>query len=78
MIERRTNEYRLRKYLGPSFKSIYRPILQRAMNLGVVNRNLNGWLEINPMIVNEVGRLLDKQGYLEFDGRKGYTNKSII
>ena len=78
MIERRTNEYRLRKYLGPSFKTIYRPILQRAMNLGVVNRNLNGWLEINPMIVNEVGRLLDKQGYLKFDGRKGYTNKSII
>ncbi len=78
MIERRTNEYRLRKYLGPSFKTIYRPILQRALNLGVVQRNMNGWLEVNPMVVNEVGRLLDDQQYIEFDGKKGYTNQSII
>ncbi len=79
MIERRTNEYRLRKYLGPTFKNVYRPILQRAMNLGVVQRNMNGWLEVNPMVVNEVGRLLDEQQYLEFDGKKGYTtNQSII
>ncbi len=78
MIERRTNEYCLLKHLGPSFKTTYRPILQRALNLGILQRNMNGWLEINPMIVNEVGRLLDEQQYLEFDGRKGYTNQSII
>jgi len=78
MIERRTNEYRLRKHLGPAFKTVYLPILQRAMNLGIVNRNINGWLEINPMVVNEVGRLLDEQQYLEFDGKKGYTKQSII
>jgi len=78
MIERRTNEYRLRKYLGPEFKTTYRPILQRALNLGIVQRNINGWLEVNPMVVNEVGRLLDEQKYLEFDGKKGYTNQSII
>lgn len=78
MIERRTNEYRLRKYLGPSFKTVYGPILQRALILGVVQRNMNGWLEVNPMVVNEVGRLLDEQQYLEFDGKKGYTNQSII
>ena len=78
MIERRTNEYRLRKYLGPAFKPVYRPILQRALNLGVVQRNMNGWLEVNPMVVNEVGRLLDEQQYIEFDGKKGYTNHQSI
>ncbi len=78
MIERRTNEYRLRKYLGPEFKTTYRSILQRALNLGIVQRNINGWLEVNPMVVNEVGRQLDEQQYLEFDGKKGYTNQSII
>ncbi len=78
MIERRTNEYRLRKYLGPAFKTVYRPILQRALNLGIVQRNMNGWLEVNPMVVNEVGRLLDDRQYLEFDGKKGYTNHQSI
>jgi len=78
MIDKRTNEYRLRKHLGPAFKTVYRPILQRALNLGLVQRNMNGWLEVNPMVVNEAGRLLDKNRYIEFDGKKGYVESSLL
>lgn len=72
MMDRQTNEYRLRKNLGPAFKTTYQPILQRGLNLGMIVRNMNGWLELNPMVVNETGRLLDKHEFLDFDGIKGY------
>lgn len=78
IIEKRTNEYRLRKHLGPAFKTVYRPILQRALNLGLVQRDLNGWLVINSMVVNETGRLLDKNQYIEFDSKKGYPDLTLL
>jgi hypothetical protein len=66
MLEKRTNEYRLRKLFGPAFSDRYRSILQRLFSTGLVIRQLDGWVELNEAAVNEVGRLLDKKGFLKF------------
>ena len=44
MIEKRSNEYYLRKLFGPSFKGKYSGILQRLLNVGLLTRHLDGWL----------------------------------
>lgn len=66
MIEKRTNEYRLRKLFGSPFKEKYKPIVQRLISVGILKRHMDGWLEINELAVNDVGRLLDQKGYLKF------------
>lgn len=66
MLEKRTNEYRLRKTFGPAFLEKYGGIVQRLIGLGVLIRHADGWLEINELVVNDVGRLLDKKRYLKF------------
>ncbi|MEZ4883461.1 MAG: hypothetical protein R3E32_01900 [Chitinophagales bacterium] len=66
MIEKRTNEYRLRKLFGTPFKEKYNNILQRLISLGILIRHLDGWLEINEAIANDIGRLLEEKGHLKF------------
>ncbi|MEM1123223.1 MAG: hypothetical protein AAGJ18_22470, partial [Bacteroidota bacterium] len=66
MMEKRTNEYRLRKLFGPAFTDKYAPILQRQISIGVLKRQLDGWLEINEVIANDLGVLLEEQGYLKY------------
>lgn len=66
MLEKRSNEYRLRKLFGPAFSDKYRSILQRFFTTGLLIRQLDGWVELNEAAVNDVGRLLDKKGYLKF------------
>lgn len=66
MMEKRTNEYRLRKQFGTPFNEKYSGILQRLLNVGILKRDLTGWLEINELIVNDVGRLLERKGYITF------------
>jgi hypothetical protein len=66
MLEKRTNEYRLRKTFGPAFSEKYGGIVQRLISLGVLTRHADGWLEINELVVNEVGRLLENKRYLQF------------
>lgn len=66
MLEKRTNEYRLRKTFGPAFLEKYGGIVQRLIGLGVLTRHADGWLEINELVVNDVGRLLEKKRYLQF------------
>lgn len=66
MLEKRTNEYRLRKLFGPAFSGKYGRIVQRLISIGLLSRYPDGWLEINEAAVNYVGRLLDRKGYLKF------------
>lgn len=66
MMEKRSNEYRLRKLFGIAFKEKYAGILQRLLNVGLLTRHLDDWLEVNENAVNEVGKSLDKKGFLKF------------
>ena len=66
MMEKRTTEYHLRKLFGTAFNDKYRTILQRLIAVGLLTRHLDGWLEINDAVVNDLGRLLEEKGYLKF------------
>jgi len=66
MMEKRTNEYRLRRIFGPAFTEKYAPILQRLIGIGLLSRQLDGWLEINEVLVNELGHLLEAKDYLKY------------
>ncbi len=66
MLQKRTNEYRLRKLFGPAFTERYQPILQRMVSIRVIERHLDGWLEINERVVNELGMMLDTRHYLNY------------
>lgn len=66
MMEKRTNEYRLRKLFGQPFNDKYRNIVQRLISIGLLSRHIDSQLEINELVVNEVGRLLAEEDYLIF------------
>lgn len=66
MMEKRTTEYHLRKLFGTAFNNKYRTILQRLISVGLLTRHLDGWLEINEVVVNDLGRLLETKGHLKF------------
>lgn len=66
MLQKRTNEYRLRKLFGPAFTDRYQPILLRMIAIKVIERHLDGWLEINERVVNELGMMLDGKHYLNY------------
>lgn len=70
VLEKRSNEYRLRKLFGELFKERYSPILQRLLGVGVLTRHIDGWLEINPVIANDIGHLLEAEQYLNFHHNK--------
>jgi hypothetical protein len=66
MMEKRTNEYRLRRLFGEPFNEKYRNIVQRLISVGLLKRHIDNQLEINELVVNEVGQLLADEGYLIF------------
>ncbi len=66
MMEKRTNEYRLRKQFGKAFEEKYRSIVQRLISVGLLVRHIDNYLEINELVVNEVGRLLEEEKYIAF------------
>lgn len=66
MLQKRTNEYRLRKLFGPAFTERYKPILLRMISIRVIERQLDGWIEINERVVNELGMMLDTKHYLNY------------
>jgi hypothetical protein len=65
LFEKRTNEYNLRKLLGPAFQHRYVSILQRMLSVGILERHIDGWLEISDAAVNDINQHLIKKGYLE-------------
>ena len=66
MMEKRTSEYRLRKLFGPAFTHKYSLLLQRLIGIGLLKRQLDDWLEINEVVVNDLGKMLEEKGYLKF------------
>ena len=67
MMQRKTNERRLRKFFGPVFSKKYAPLVRRLLSMGVLVRGIDGWLEVQPLLVNELGRILQKEGYLSYE-----------
>ncbi|MEZ4957858.1 MAG: hypothetical protein R2825_30145 [Saprospiraceae bacterium] len=67
LMEKRTNEYRLRKMFGPSFQEKYGSILKRLLSVGLLSRQLDGWLELNEVAANEIARRLERKDYLKFN-----------
>ena len=68
MMSKRTNEYQLRKLFGPSFTQKYAAVLKRLLSIGLLKRQLDGWLEISESVVNDLGKMLEQQRYLKFHG----------
>lgn len=66
MMEKRTNEYRLRKLFGSPFQTKFKFIIQRLISVGVLTRHLDGWLEINEYVVNDIGKMLEEKNYIKF------------
>lgn len=64
MLEKRTNEYRLRKRFGPAFHPRYGEALLRLLSVGLVHRHLDGWLEIDEVAVNSIIRQLRSKQYI--------------
>ncbi len=64
-LERRTNDYHLRKLFGPSYDQRYRSVLQRMLRVGLLIRSNDGWLSIRESVVTDVGRALENNGYLD-------------
>ncbi len=66
LMNKRTNEYRLRKTLGRAFTEKYNSIVLRLINLGVLIRHMDGFLEINGSVVNEIAAQLHDTGYIKY------------
>ena len=59
LMNKRLNEYQLRKMFGPAFKTKYVNLLNQLLGVGILLRQLDGWLEVNELIVNDLSRMLD-------------------
>ena len=64
LLAKSINEYDLRKVFGPAFKEKYKNTLQQLLSIGVLERQIDGKLEISAEAVNEVGRVLEQEKYL--------------
>ncbi len=64
LLAKRINEYSLRKKFGPAFNEKYKSMLQRLLSMGVLKREIDGALIINPVVVNDVAYQLVKKKYL--------------
>ncbi len=66
LLHRETSELQLRRIFGPAFSSRYAPVVRRLLGVGVLHREINGLLEINPVLVNRLGQILESQDYLKY------------
>lgn len=70
IMSRKTNEYYLNRIFGEAFKTKYGSLLQRLINTGIIVRNVDNMIQVNPHVVNDVGRLLEKKNYIQFNHGK--------
>ncbi len=66
LLHRKANELQLRHIFGPAFSNRYAPVVRRLLGVGILRREINGSLEINPVLVNRLGQILESQGYLKY------------
>ncbi len=64
LLDRTASEYELRQRFGPRFRTIFQPLIQRYLHLGLLRRRSNGFLEINPVIAGDLERELTRTNYL--------------
>jgi len=69
IMARKTTKYHLRSIFGDAFNQTHGPLLQRLVNIGIVTRNYDNLIIINPLVVNDVGRLLERKRFLTFNHR---------
>ncbi|MEZ4827826.1 MAG: hypothetical protein R3C61_16300 [Bacteroidia bacterium] len=67
MLQKRTNEYRLRKLFGPAFPERYQSLVRRMLSMGMLVRQMDDWLEIDDTIVNDLGRMLQEGKYIHYN-----------
>lgn len=66
LMQRRTSEFQLRKLFGPAFPVRYAPLVRRMFSIGVLTRGLDGWLEVNPILVHDLGLALGSDRYIHY------------
>ena len=64
ILSKRINEYNLRKKFGPAFNEKYKGMLQRLLSMGILVREIDGTLCINPVAVNDIANQLVKKNFL--------------
>lgn len=69
MMARKSSEFYLNKIFGTAFRTRYRTLLQRLINIGLVTRDVDNLIQINPKVVNDIGQLLERKNYLTFNHR---------
>ena len=61
LVQKQTDEYQLRKYLGQAFNDRYSNLVRRLINMGLLYRLNDRNLEVHESLVNALaGRLLDR------------------
>ncbi len=64
VLQKRTNEYRLNKLFGPAYDQKYASLVKRLLGVGVLTKKMDGWLEVNELVVHEVIDMLKHKKYL--------------
>jgi hypothetical protein len=60
LLHKRANEYLIRQLLGASaFEKRYVTVIRRLINVGVLKRQLDGFIEIEATIVNDLKQMLE-------------------
>lgn len=63
-LQKRTTEYLLRHLFGPAYNQKYAGLVKRLLSIGILTKRINGWLEINELVVHEVIDRLHRKKYL--------------
>lgn len=66
LLYKRINEKRLRKLFGEAFSEHYVHLIRRLLHVGILVRQLDGWLEIEPSIINDLGHMLEHTGFIKY------------
>lgn len=60
LLHKRANEYLIRQLLGASaFEKRYVTVIRRLINVGILKRQLDGFIEIEATIVNDLKQMLE-------------------
>ena len=64
ILQKRTNEFRLEQLFGAAYSQKYAGLVKRLIGVGILVKKIDGWLEVNELIVNEVVEQLKQKKYL--------------
>lgn len=65
VLQKRTTEVRLKYLFGTTaYDEKYSSLVKRLIGVGILTKKIDGWLEINELIVHEVIKMLKRKKYL--------------